>query len=110
METQYITTKVPKGSEAFVFGSALSVENPNDFDLLIVYDNNYCSASNAYSYHQDLVDAIEARYKLPVHMIPLSKHELKSTKFVEKSRAVPIEEALKELTNKSSGRKKRAAY
>lgn len=97
METQYITTKVPNGSEAFVFGSVLSAEEPNDFDLLILYDNNYCSARNAYSYHQDLVDAIEASYNLPVHMVPLSKQEFKSTNFAEKSRAIPIEVALKEL-------------
>ena len=57
METPSITTVLPEGSLAFVFGSFLRSDAPSDLDVLLLYDPEICDPKEAYCAHTPFVDA-----------------------------------------------------
>lgn len=90
MEIPSITTKLPSGSQAFVFGSYLSVAQPRDIDILILYDPALHSPKDAYKLHRTFVDYVEQLVGIPVDVTLLTYAEEKSTGFIEDTHATPI--------------------
>ncbi len=90
MEIPSITTKVPSGSRAYVFGSYLRVDDPSDLDLLVVYSKDHCTPSQAYSYHQDFIYGLHAKIKLRLDVVVLSEAEERELDFIKRERCVEI--------------------
>ena len=99
-----IATRVPSYSRAYVFGSVLTSSAPDDFDLVIVYDQVQCQPSEAYARHANLIREIKGAFGLPVHLTLLTTREAKSVEIFKRISAVPLDEALRELTNRFIGR------
>ena len=59
METLSITTALPEGSTAFVFGSFLTVAEPSDLDVLLLYDPTTCDPRDAYRAHAAFLGAVK---------------------------------------------------
>ena len=98
MEILSIATKIPDHSKAYVFGSVLTSIVPNDFDLLIVYDQSRWAPGEAYAKHAELFEEIKIAFGLPVHQTLLTDSEAKSVDIIERTCAVPLDKALRELT------------
>ncbi|SPF45020.1 putative DNA polymerase beta domain protein region [Syntrophobacter sp. SbD1] len=90
MVIRSIAIKVPNYSKAYVFGSTLTSSDPNDFDLLIVYDEDQCLPYDAFAKHAGLVQEIKMAYGLPVHLTLLTTSEAKSVDIFNRTNAVPL--------------------
>ena len=98
MGTLCIATKLPNYSRGYVFGSVLTSSDPQDFDLLIVYDETQCAPAEAFAKHATLVQEIKTALNLPVHLTLLTKSEANSMDMIERTNAVPLCDALKMLS------------
>lgn len=94
MEIQSMHIKLPRGSKAFIFGSALGKAEPNDLDILIVYDSTVVAPERAYLRHKCFLDNIKGKTSLPTDITLLTRHEERQLKFIEQTGAKPIEEVL----------------
>ncbi len=73
--------KYPNCIAVYLFGSFFRGKNPNDIDVLIVYDNSECDIN----YQIDgVVLLIEDISKYPVDVTALTENELKETSFLER--------------------------
>jgi predicted nucleotidyltransferase len=88
--------EVPDGAEVYVFGSAaVNLQEANDIDILVVYSNEFISASEIYDRIMDMRGAIEARFRLATHVLCLSASEEAEEQAVRRLRCVPFEPWLK---------------
>ena len=94
MESRSIITRLPEGSRAFAFGSALTTTNPRDFDLLVTYDESACPPNVAHRTHLPFLRELEKITDVRVDMTLLTYHEEKNLQFIEKTGAVPILQVL----------------
>jgi len=95
------------GNEAvalYIFGSALRKRNPNDLDLLLVYDKRLVSEKTALSLRHRLSRSIMAELKLPVDLVLLSKFEAQQSRFVELEGAVAVSTFKDEPNSSCCGR------
>lgn len=92
MAIRSITTKLPKGSQAYVFGSYLFVGEPRDIDILILYDPYLSSPKDAYKVHREFVDEIQQLTGTPVDLTLLTYSEERNLGFISDTGAVPIAE------------------
>ena len=90
MAIESITTKLPSGSEAFIFGSYLSVAKPHDIDILILYDPKLHAPKDAYKVHREFVNEVGKLAGIPVDLTLLTFAEEYSIGFIEASHAIPI--------------------
>lgn len=97
MEIPSIVIRVPEYSQAFVFGSVLFSNEPNDFDMLIIYDETVCQPIDAYDKHKELCSSIRVLFNLPVHLTLLTHAEEQCVCFIEQTNAVPLDQALRSL-------------
>lgn len=95
--------RIPEGSTLFLFGSILKSQAPNDLDILVVYDPEFCPPELAYTYHRSMVDDLAAVYGLPIHPTFLTRSEQRATDFIFRTSAVPYSEAQRGLTPRSTG-------
>jgi predicted nucleotidyltransferase len=94
MENQSFITKLPEKSTAYVFGSFLYKESPNDIDILILYDPVICAPEKAYLIHNLFIENIKNLFGLPVDITLLTYMEEQRAGFIEKAQAVPIDEVI----------------
>jgi len=94
--------RIPERSTLFLFGSILKSQAPNDLDILVVYDPEFCPPELAYTYHRPMVDDLAAAYGLPVHATFLTPSEQRATDFISRTCAVPFSEAQRGLTPRST--------
>jgi len=94
METLSITSRLPSSSKAYVFGSILECNNPQDFDVLIIYDEQQCLPSDAYDDHRRFFDELRLRTGLAVHPTLLTASEAATVSFVARTGAVSFAEFL----------------
>lgn len=70
-------------SKAYLFGSSLNNECPNDVDILLVYDKYSRDIENKKNAIELFLHNI---LKLPIDITMLSNQELEQTKFLQKVR------------------------
>lgn len=95
MENQYMLTKVPSNTEIFVFGSILRVSNPNDFDIIIVYDSLVYPLATIYDSSKEIINCLEEEFKIKIHVTYLSYKEINQTTFLREVSAIPLMQFLK---------------
>jgi hypothetical protein len=83
-----ITTNLPEGSVAYIFGSYLTCDNPRDLDVLVVYDATLCAPRTAYKAHRDFLCRLRNLSRLPVDSTLLTKAEERESGFIEDTGAV----------------------
>ena len=71
----------PNCVEVYLFGSFLAKNNPNDIDVLVVYDDSDCGVIDQLD---KLMGFIESVSNHPADMTALTRSEMKETKFLER--------------------------
>lgn len=91
MEILFTAIRIPDFSKVYIFGSALISPHPNDLDVLIVYDERYCSPETAFDMHKQMIDDLESVSNIPIHVTMLSKGENSKAMFHKQINAVLLE-------------------
>jgi predicted nucleotidyltransferase len=86
-----LTSSLPEGSKAYVFGSFTRSAEPRDFDLLIVYDSKICAPSKAYKFHEEFLIQLRQQLPLRLDVTLLTQEESCSSRFIERTGAIPFE-------------------
>ncbi len=73
--------KLEDFASAYLFGSILCKNNPNDIDVLLIYTQY---SSSLLEIVKNVQFDLENFFQLPVHLTVLSNSELKSTNFLAK--------------------------
>ncbi|MBL1213732.1 MAG: hypothetical protein D8M61_10340 [Ignavibacteriae bacterium] len=84
--------KLPKNTRIYVFGSYLTVDNPNDLDILIVYDPKFVNPAIAYRKYKKLMNPLRTQTRLDLDLTLFTFMELEETEFLIKSKAVDIKQ------------------
>ena len=98
MENLSITTALPEGSAAFVFGSFLTAAEPSDLDVLLLYDPATCDPRDAYRAHAAFLGAVKRLVSLPVDITLLTHVEAHGCRFLELTGCVPFADVEGRLT------------
>jgi hypothetical protein len=80
---------LPSGVYIYLFGSACYRQQPEDIDILYVYDASIVPSDTAYARFRPLSRSIEDAVGIRVHPTVLSTKELMESSFLE--RVEPIE-------------------
>jgi predicted nucleotidyltransferase len=88
--TQSITTLVPEGCALYVFGSYLRIDNPTDFDLLVVYDPQIVAPARVYAALAVVTGSIEEIVGLDVNLMALTQAEEAVAQWRKRTCAVEI--------------------
>ena len=99
METLSITTALPEGSTAFVFGSFLTIAEPSDLDVLLLYDPTTCDPRDAYRAHAAFLGAVTQVVSVPVDITLLTHMEAHGCRFIELTGCVPFTDIEDRLTH-----------
>lgn len=91
MEIRSITTSLPKSSLAYLFGSFLNSASPNDVDVLIVYDPQFCAPADAYELHSSFVNRLQEITGIAVHVTLLTIDEERECNFINDASAVRLD-------------------
>ena len=91
MDIRSITTSLPKSSLAYLFGSFLNSTSPNDVDVLIVYDPQFCAPANTYELHGSFVNRLQEITGIAVHITLLTTDEERECNFINDTRAVRLD-------------------
>ena len=94
--------RIPSTSALYIFGSALTSPNPNDLDVLVVYNPVECSSQEAYQLHRETIEDLVQLYGLPVHITLLTPSEESNVSFIQRTGAVPVSVAQKVLILRSN--------
>lgn len=97
MGSRYILSKVPKHTQVYIFGSALTSSHPNDLDILVIYDSDVYPMAEIYEHCKAFIKSLFKQFKLNVDATYLSINEAKSVSFIEKVGAKPLESQLNYL-------------
>ncbi|NEW06861.1 hypothetical protein GK047_12680 [Paenibacillus sp. SYP-B3998] len=73
----------PEHIDFFIFGSYLYSVNPNDVDLIVIYDSHIYNGTNIFYECFKLINLIEETLGLPVDVTYLSIDEEIETQFVK---------------------------
>ncbi len=95
------------GSESialYIFGSALRTFQPNDLDLLLIYDRQLLSTESALSLRRRLSKSIAMELGFPADLVLLSKSEAQQSRFVEMEGAVLVSIPQSEPNSSCCGR------
>lgn len=71
----------PNCVEVYLFGSFLIKDNPNDIDVLVIYDDTYCGVINQID---KLIVLIESVSDCSVDMTALTRTELNEIEFLDR--------------------------
>lgn len=99
MENHYILSKVPKHTEIYVFGSILRSSNPNDLDIIIVYDPFVYPLYTIYDSSNSLIVSLHERFNVKVHAVYLSYGETKECTFIKDVGAITLIQFLNEYSS-----------
>jgi predicted nucleotidyltransferase len=93
-EDLFTLTELPDGTEVYVFGSYLDTVEPEDIDILVVYDEHACHPKNAFVTYKLLLQQIENILSYKVDLTLLTKKEERSLRFKDRVKCLPIKEIL----------------
>lgn len=86
-----ILSQVPRYTEIYVFGSVLKSLQPNDLDILIIYDSKAYPKANIYNSCKSIREVLYEIINLPVDLTVLSYYENYSMNFVKEINAIKLE-------------------
>jgi predicted nucleotidyltransferase len=95
-----ILLEVPNSTEVYVFGSILKSPEPNDLDILVVYNSNIYPKATIYKACEKLKSSLTKIFKLNVDLTVLSYSENNELKFSEEVKAVELKKFLQYETIK----------
>jgi hypothetical protein len=87
--------EIPNWAEVFVFGSALNSVDPEDLDLLVVYDPAKCPPSQARDQAEALASHLTHDTNLQSHVVVLTKAEEQEVQFIQNEGCVEFDSWLK---------------
>ena len=86
MENRSIAIELPKGVNAYIFGSFLRSDFPNDIDILFEYDAIMIPSAEVYSKIQNTIQNFEKTFDLTDHPLVLSINEIKESGMIDKNK------------------------
>jgi len=87
MGTFVVSTK--NNIRLFVFGSFLRKNNPNDIDLIWIYDN-HANPKEVMAFVHSQEAVLTKKFQLPIHSIILNVTESQQTQFIAEVGARPL--------------------
>lgn len=75
----------------YLFGSVLSKENPNDIDLLMVYNPNLISLKSVVKLKNKIINYLDESPLIKVDLLLLSMEEESEIDFIKSEKALNIE-------------------
>ena len=91
-----ILLAVPRRSEIYIFGSALTSLVPNDLDVLVIYDSHKYPKATIYIVCEKISGILKKNFNLDVHLTVLSYLENREKNFIEEINAIKLEDFLRE--------------
>jgi len=88
-------SKANNDSKYYCFGSAIVKKGANDFDLLIIYNEEKCDPANAYLSHNDVISEIRDLTNLPIHTTMLTEAEANNSDIFSRTSAIDLATGLK---------------
>lgn len=85
-----ILLEVPKNTDIYVFGSVLRELNPNDLDILVIYDSKVYPKANIYNASKRLSEVLIETFKLDVDLTVLSYSENDKEDFIKEVSAIEL--------------------
>ena len=86
------TIKARLPGKIFIFGSWIRLQEPNDLDLLFVYDEQLCTSQQAVLARNALIESGRRLGVRAIHVVLLSESESAQCRFIESEGALPLEE------------------
>lgn len=87
--------KVPKNSLIYIFGSFLSKSEPNDLDILFIYDSNFVKSEHVFIENKVCIEILAEYFGLKIDVVYLTHDENKNSDFLYKVKAVDYRECSK---------------
>lgn len=81
---------LPDGVQVFLFGSACYRNNPNDIDMLFVYDSSLIPPKSAYPAFRPIITEIEKMVGISVRSVVLSQDEARETGFIDEIEPIQL--------------------
>ncbi len=85
-----VLSQVPSYTEIYVFGSALKSLQPNDLDILVIYDSKVYPKANIYNAFKSISEVLYEVFNLPIDLTVLSYSENNSMNFVKEIKAIKL--------------------
>jgi predicted nucleotidyltransferase len=82
MEDLLIHLDRPEISDVYIFGSYLKNANPDDVDILIIYNEAVCAPRKAHKMVRPVILELEMYFRLNVHLTLLSNKEISHNDFI----------------------------
>lgn len=92
---QKILSEVPSSSEIYVFGSVLRSSQPNDLDILVIYDSKIYPKANIYNACKRISMILSEAFNLDVDLTVLSYSENDRMNFIKEVKAIKLKCFLK---------------
>ncbi|WP_278599773.1 nucleotidyltransferase domain-containing protein [Clostridium tertium] len=87
---QKILSEVPNSTEFYVFGSILSSPQPNDLDILVIYDSKVYPKANIYNACKSISEILYKTFNLQVDLTVLSCSENDRIDFIKEVKAIKL--------------------
>lgn len=91
-----ILLEVPSNTEVYVFGSVLRELNPNDLDILVIYDSKTYPKANIYNACKSITEVLVETFNLDVDLTVLSYSENSRVNFIKEVKAIELKCFLQE--------------
>ncbi|WP_236883230.1 nucleotidyltransferase domain-containing protein [Clostridium botulinum] len=85
---------MPRSAEIYVFGSVLRSLEPNDLDILVIYDSKIYPKANIYIACKKMIDILAKTFNLDVHLTVLNYSENNEMNFVKNVKAIKLKSFL----------------
>ncbi|AKN31870.1 DNA polymerase III subunit beta [Clostridium carboxidivorans P7] len=82
-----ILSEVPSSTEIYVFGSVLRSLQPNDLDILVIYDSKVYPKANIYDACKRISEVLYEAFNLPIDLTVLSYSENDAMNFIKEVKA-----------------------
>lgn len=85
-----ILLEVPKNTDIYVFGSVLISLQPNDLDILIIYDSKIYPKASIYNESKNICNKLSKLLNLQVDLTVLNYSENYEMNFIEEVKAIKL--------------------
>ena len=75
------------GISIYLFGSALSTKEPNDLDVMMIYNAEVTDIDLVLKIKNELIDYLREKIPLPIDLLLLSENEELEIDFIQKEQA-----------------------
>lgn len=89
-----ILLQVPSYTQIYIFGSVLKSNQPNDLDIIVIYDSEVYPNANIYNECKNMNQILYETFKLPIDLTVLSYSENDSINFVKEVKGIELKHFL----------------